>query len=138
MATTALMETSSLLSDRAPIVAALMNIQSRNVEAMARAQTTAFAGLGELAKQQQDIFQTTLRSAVNATAKLDFDLRAAVVSPIETLKNAMQDSSANSNMLNEVAARSAANVADILQTRMMASLDELKEALLKVLPAAKA
>jgi len=106
----------------------------RNMDAMVAAQKVAFESFGAFAKQQQEIFGLTLRSTIGASTTVDADPRAAIVRPIDALKTAMIDSSANSNVLSELAARSSANVMDILQKRTMAALDELKVALLEAMP----
>ena len=56
-------------------------------------------------------------------------VQAMVVDQITSLKTTMLESQANSNILSELAARSSGEVADILQSRMIAALDEFKAAL---------
>jgi hypothetical protein len=62
------------------------------------------------------------------------DLRAAIAGQIEALKTAIKESQSNSNVLSELAARSSGDVANTLQTRMMAALDEFKAALEHAIP----
>jgi hypothetical protein len=53
---------------------------------------------------------------------------------IETIKTTILENQANANILSEMAARSSAEVANILQSRMMAALDEFKAALDQAIP----
>jgi hypothetical protein len=128
----------SAIPNGAVIAAALMAIQMRNLDAMVAAQKAALEGFGAFAKQQQETIGSTLRSATGTSTTVDADPRTVIVRPIDALKRAMIDNSANSNVLSELAARSSANVADILQKRMMAALDELRAALLEAMPLPKA
>ena len=57
-----------------------------------------------------------------------------VIGQITSLKTTMLESQANSNVLSELAARSSGEVADILQSRMIAALDEFKAALEQAIP----
>jgi hypothetical protein len=57
-----------------------------------------------------------------------------VIGQITSLKTTMLESQANSNVLSELAARSGGEVADILQSRMIAALDEFKAALEQAIP----
>jgi hypothetical protein len=118
------------------VVAALLAIQRRNLEAFAVAQKAAMASFGTLAKQQQEILSANLRGAATSPATLfEGDPRDRVTRPIDALKAAMLDGTANSNVMSELAARSGAAIAGILQDRMLAALDELKAALLQAVPA---
>jgi hypothetical protein len=115
---------------------ALMAIHMKNLEALAAAQKVAMEGMGTLAKQQQAMltanFQGTTGLPVNLP--MDSDPRVAVARPFDTLKRAILDGQAQSNLLNELAAQAGASVASILQTRFLASLDETKAALLLAVP----
>ena len=93
-------------------------------------------GIGTLAKQQQAMLTAKLQGAtgLSATPPLDGDPRAAVARPFDTMKRAILDGQAQSNLLNELAAQAGAGVASILQTRFLASLEEMKAALLLVVP----
>jgi hypothetical protein len=118
----------------------LVGIQMRNLDAFAAAQKAAMQSIGSLAKQQQEIMTASFRSAATLPAALfEGDARDRVTRPIDAVKAAMLDNTANSNVMSELAARSSATIAGILQDRMLAALDELKAALLQAIPpAAKA
>jgi hypothetical protein len=117
-------------------IAALMAIQMRNLDAFAAAQKAAMASISALAKQQSQILTTSLRGAAATPATLfEGDARDRVTKPIDAVKAAMLESTANSNVMSELAARSSATIATILQDRTLAALDELKAALLQAVPA---
>jgi hypothetical protein len=62
------------------------------------------------------------------------DVRAVFAGQIESIKTAIKDVQSNSNVLSELAARSSGDVANTLQSRMMAALDEFKAALEHAMP----
>src|SRR5215472_16782844 len=113
----------------------LIGIQMRNMEAIRQAQQKMLEGIGGLAKRQTDIIDGTLRRSVSEPAAvMSPDIRAVVSHQIEALKTTILENQANSNILSEMAARSGAEVANILQSRMMAALDEFKTALDHAIP----
>jgi hypothetical protein len=113
----------------------LISIQMRNMEAIQEAQTKMLEGMGVLAKRQTEIIEGTLRRSVGEPAVATSpDIRGAVSHQIETIKTTILENQANSNILSEMAARSSAEVANILQSRMMAALDEFKAALDHAIP----
>ena len=108
----------------------LIVIQMRNMEAIRQAQQKMLEGIGVLAKRQTEIIEGTLRRSVSEPpAATPSDIRTAVSHQIESLKTTILENQTNSNILSEMAARSSAEVANILQSRMMAALDEFKAAL---------
>jgi uncharacterized protein YpuA (DUF1002 family) len=108
----------------------LIGIQMRNMEAIRQAQQKMLEGIGVLAKRQTEIIEGTLRRSVSEPSPAtSSDIRAVVSRQIETLKTTILENQANSNILSEMAARSSAEVANIVQSRMMAALDEFKTAL---------
>jgi hypothetical protein len=113
----------------------LVGIQMRNIEAVGQAQQKILEGIGVLAQRQTEIIEETWRRSVSEPAPLGSpDIRGAVGQQIETLKTTILENQANSNILSEIAARSSAEVANILQLRMMAALDEFKAALEHAMP----
>ena len=116
---------------------ALMAIQVKNLEALAAAQKAAMEGMGTLAKQQQAMLTAKFQGAASlpATLAMDGDPRAAVAKPFDSIKSAILDGQAQSNLLNELVAQAAGGVLSILQNRFLASLDEMKAVLLLALPA---
>jgi hypothetical protein len=113
----------------------LIQIQIRNFEAFQQAQKKMLEGLGIFAKSQTEIVEGTLRRSVSDPPNVtSWDVRTLASRQIESLKTAIQENQANSNILSEIAARANGEVADILQSRMMAALDEFKAALEHVIP----
>jgi hypothetical protein len=62
------------------------------------------------------------------------DIRATLAGQIDLLKTAIREGQANSNVLAELAARSSGDVANTLQSRLLAALDEFKAALEHAMP----
>jgi hypothetical protein len=113
----------------------LLGIQMRNMEAVRQAQQKMLEGIGMLAKRQTEIIEGTLRRSVSEPSQIkSSDIRGVVGQQVESLKTTILENQANSNILSEMAARSGAEVADILQSRMMAALDEFKAALEQSIP----
>ena len=113
----------------------LIGIQMRNMEAIRQAQQKMLEGIGVLAKRQTEIIEGMMRRSVGEpTAVTSPDIRAVVSHQIESLKTTILENQANSNILSEMTARSSAEVANILQSRMMAALDEFKAALDHAIP----
>ena len=113
----------------------LIGIQMRNMEAIGQAQQKMVEGMSVLAKRQTEIIEGTLRRSVSEpSAVTSSDIRGVVSHQIESLKTTILENQANSNILSEMAARNSAEVANILQSRMMAALDEFKMALEHAIP----
>ena len=113
----------------------LIGIQMRNMEAIRQAQQKMLEGIGVLAKRQTEIIEGIMRRSVGEpTAVTSPDIRAVVSHQIESLKTTILENQANSNILSEMTARSSAEVANILQSRMMAAFDEFKAALDHAIP----
>ena len=113
----------------------LIGIQMRNMEAIRQAQQKMLEGMGVFAKRQTEIIGGTLRRSVSEpSAVTSPDIRSVVGHQIESLKTTILENQANSNILSEMAARSSAEVANILQSRLMAALDEFKAALDHAIP----
>jgi phasin family protein len=117
-------------------VSEIVAIQMRNIEAMRVAQQQMLEGIGVLAKHQAEMLEGTLRRSFGAqpSAPLGSDLRATIAGQIESIKTAIKECQSNSNVLSELAARSSGEVANTLQSRMMAALDEFKVALEHAIP----
>jgi hypothetical protein len=85
-----------------------------------------------LAKHQAEMLERTLRrsfGAQPAALASGSDIRATIADQIEALKTAIKESQSNSKSCRSWAARGSGDVANTLQTRMMAALDEFKAAL---------
>jgi len=113
----------------------LIHIQIRNLEAIQQAQKKMLERMGIFAKGQTEIVEGTLRRSARESPNMTpWDVRAVASHQIESLKTMIQENQANSNILSEIAARSSGEVATILQSRIMAALDEFKAALEHAIP----
>ena len=91
--------------------------------------------VADLRGKDREIIEGTLRRSVGEpSAATSPDNRTAVSYQIEAFKTTILENQTNSNILSEMAARSSAEVANILQSRMMAALDEFKAALDHAIP----
>jgi len=124
--------TSQLLGDGLKYFCELVAIELRNMEAIRLAQQKMFESMGVLAQRQVEMAEGTLRRSFGTQASMPTStagIQAAVIGQITSLKTAMLESQANSNILSELAVRGGGEVATILQSRMLAALDEYKAAL---------
>jgi hypothetical protein len=114
----------------------LLAIELRNLEALGLAQQKMIEGIGVLAQRQAEIVDGTFRRSLDTRASANGPASAIgmAISQIGSLKTTIVESQANSNILSELAARSGGEVANILQSRMLAALDELKAAMEKAVP----
>ena len=134
--------TSQLFGNGLKYFSELVAIELRNMEAIGLAQQKMLEGMGVLAQRQAEIVEGTLRRSFGAHSSgaegslpaSASGVQAMVIGQITSLKTTMLESQANSNVLSELAARSSGEVADILQSRMIAALDEFKAALEQVIP----
>jgi hypothetical protein len=110
----------------------VLAIELRNLEAVGLAQQKMIEGLGALFQHQVEMAGDTLRRALDAKTLpggLPSDVGAALLAQIAVLKTSIVEGQANSNTLSEIAARSGGEVANILQARALAALDEFTAAL---------
>jgi hypothetical protein len=115
----------------------LLEIQMRNMEAMRLAQQKTLEGMGVLAQHQAEMLEGMLRRSLGArpsSLASGSDIRTAIVGQVDLLKTSIQEGQTNSNILAELAARSSGDVANTLQSRLMAALDEFKAALEHAMP----
>jgi hypothetical protein len=112
----------------------LLAIELRNLEALGLAQQKMLEGMGVLAQRQAEIVDGTLRRSIDARAPGTASAIGLAIDQIGSLKTTLQEGQANSNILSELAARNGGEVAGILQSRMLAALDELKVALERAVP----
>jgi hypothetical protein len=139
--------TSHLFGNGLKYFSELVAIELRNMEAIGLAQQKMLEGMGVLAQRQAEMAEGTLRRSFGAQSfgAQSFGaegslpapasgVQAMVIGQITSLKTTMLESQANSNILSELAARSSGEVAEILQSRMIAALDEFKAALEQAIP----
>lgn len=117
------------------LLAAMARIQMRNIEALAEAARIGGAGLADLSRRQAEGLGATLRAAaLRSTAGLPADAAGRIALPFDSLRTAILESTAQGNLLAETAARAGAEVAEILQARLLAALEETKAVLLRAVP----
>jgi hypothetical protein len=110
----------------------LFTIELRNLEALSLAQQKMIEGIGALMQRQTEMAGEVLGRALDAKTLISAPpagVGAAFLSQFGALKTAIVEGQARSNTLAEIAARSSGDVANILQARSLAALDELKAAL---------
>jgi len=112
----------ALIFDSGALLSGLMRLQLGNLNALAEAQRSALEGLAALGRQPPRL--PTLAMPISG------DPRSAIAAPIEALKAAMLDGTAQANAMLEITARANAEAAGILQERAIAALDEWKALLL--------
>ena len=134
--------TSQLFANGLKYFGELVAIELRNMEAIGLAQQKMLEVMGVLAQRQAEIVEGTLRRSFGAQSSgagaalpaSASGVQAMVLGQITSLKTTMLESQANSNILSELAARSSGEVAGILQSRMIAALDEFKAAVEQAIP----
>lgn len=99
----------------------LMRLVTGNLEALAAAQRSALEGLAALGRQIPSLPEPPTPPTNG---------RQAITAPIEALKAALLDSTAQANAVLEITGRTNAEVASILQDRALAALEEWKALLL--------
>lgn len=107
-------------------------IELRNMEALGQAQQKLMEGWSLLAQRQAEIAQGTLRRSLDQQVPQQPTVGfgpTGLIDQIDGLKTAILEGQANSNIMTELAARSSGEAMTILQSRLLASLDELKAAL---------
>ncbi|WP_416899315.1 MAG: phasin family protein [Minwuia sp.] len=106
---------------------AFVQMQKKNVEAMTAANQIALDGMRALFERQVQIAQNSVEEAqaairVAAESKGQVDVQ----SQIEAARAAMEKAQLNIRELSEMATKSQTEIMDILQKRMMESVDEMK------------
>jgi phasin family protein len=112
-------------------------IHLRNVQALTEAQRAMLEGSKSLLERQLEIIRSALEEGMKAAQDLmsDPDLRSNIAKRFDATKAALLSSTGNANILSEMAARSNAQAAGIIQNRALEALDEVKAAVGKTLAA---
>ena len=115
-------------------VESLVASQKKNVEAVTSANQAAFQGLQAVAKRQAEILQEVMKEASTAVASLSKagsppDL---VAKSAELAKGAFEHALANMQQLAELVTKASEEATNTINTRILASLDEIKDMALKV------
>ena len=129
--------TSQLFGSGLTYFCELVAIELRNMEAIRLARQKMLESMGVLAQRQAEMVEGTLRRSFGAQTSMPASasgIPAAMIGQLTSLKTTMLESQANSNILSELAARGGGEAANILQSRMIAALDEFKAALEQAIP----
>ena len=108
--------------------------QKKNVEALTSANRVAFEGLQAVARRQAEILQETMNEAskaVDALAKAGSPPEIAA-KQAELTKNAFERALSNMRELAELVAKSNQDATNTVNSRIAASLDEIKDYALKL------
>ena len=108
--------------------------QKKNVEALTSANRVAFEGLQAVARRQAEILQETMNEAskaVDALAKAGSPPEMAA-KQAELTKNAFERALSNMRELAELVAKSNQDATNTVNSRIAASLDEIKDYALKL------
>jgi len=108
--------------------------QKKNVEALTGANRVVFEGLQAVARRQAEILQETMNEAskaVDALSKAGSPQEIAA-KQAELAKLAFERALANARELAELVAKSNQEATNTINARISASLDELKDAALKL------
>jgi hypothetical protein len=123
-----------MADSNAPMTAAtdMLGIVFRNMQAVTAAQQQVLEGFGQLARQQTQMAQALLRSAMPGTMKVP-DPAAG----IDWLKSELETGQATMNEMSQLMLTISGNAAATLQARGYAALDELKAVVVALGPAVK-
>ena len=108
--------------------------QKKNMEALTSANRVAFEGLQAVARRQAEILQETMNEAskaVDALAKAGSPPEMAA-KQAELTKNAFERALSNMRELAELVAKSNQDATNTVNSRIAASLDEIKDYALKL------
>ena len=115
-------------------VESLVASQKKNMEAVTSANQVAFQGLQTVAKRQAEILQEMMNEASTAVDSLSKagSPPELVAMSAELTKGAFERALANMKQLAELVTKASEEVTNTINTRILASLDEIKDMALKV------
>jgi phasin family protein len=118
-------------------VEAVVAAQRKNIEALADASRTVLAGTGAVGKRQSEIFQEIMSQTAQSLGTL-----GKVGSPIEiaakqceVMKVGFENALRNMRELSEMVSKAQQGAVETIGARVAQSLDELRQAALKSVPA---
>ena len=112
---------------------AFVAAQKRNLEAVTAANRAAFEGFQAITRRQVETFQETINEATRAVKDLGAKPSApeAVARQADLAKQMFERTIASTKEIVEIASKATQDVANIMNTRLDASVQELKEVLQK-------
>lgn len=105
----------------------MINSQKKTMEALAAASQAIFEGVNSFSKKQVEILNKAISSAKDATSEIaKGNPQESVVKSIELTAEAIKNAQANVMDLSKVAEKTSKEAFDILNTRFLAGLTEMK------------
>jgi len=105
----------------------MINSQKKTMEALAAASQAIFEGVNSFSKKQVEILNKAISSAKDATSEIaKGNPQESVVKSIELTAEAIKNAQANVVDLSKVAEKTSKEAFDILNTRFLAGLTEMK------------
>ena len=113
---------------------ALMASQKKNLEALTQANRLALEGMQAVAKRQTEILQETMNEASKAVGVLSKAGSPTEVAAkqAELAKDAFERAVSNMRELAEMVAKSSGEATSMMNARISATLDEIKDMALKM------
>lgn len=109
----------------------MMEMQRRNLDAIAQYNRVAFEGMQAVAQRQAEVMREAMEEAMRATQDIASsgapEERAA--RQAEVMKHAFEGAVKNMRELAEMSAKSQSEAADLVNKRISESLDELRSAI---------
>lgn len=112
---------------------ALMQAQQKNVEVLTQANQLAAEGFQAIAKRQGEIFKETMEQAQGAMKDMmsGGSPKANASKQADLAKSTLERALSNAKEIAEMAAKSNGEAFELINKRMMASLDEMKSSMPK-------
>ncbi len=108
--------------------------QKKNVEAVVAANRTVVEGVQAVLKRQAEIMQEAMAEmskAVETLSKAGASPQAAVAAQVDLVKSGLERTFASMQEIAQMVAKSQSEATTQINTRITASLDELKDLVLK-------
>jgi|APTNR8051073442_1049403.scaffolds.fasta_scaffold58505_1 phasin family protein len=111
----------------------LMAAQKKNMEAVTKANQTALQGIQALAKRQAEILQETMKETQAALSSLSTSgsPQEVAAKQAELAKASFEKAFGNMRELADIVSQSSREALDVINTRITASLEELRDMVLK-------
>jgi phasin family protein len=110
-------------------VQALLNAQSKNIEALTKANALAIEGIQAVAKRQMEIMTQTMAEASKAVSSLNMtsDPREKTQVLTDLTKQAFEQALENMRVLADLVSQSNRNALEVISKRVTEGLDEVRD-----------
>lgn len=110
-------------------VQALVSAQSKNIEALAKANALAIEGIQAVAKRQMEIMTQTMTEASKAVSSLNMtsDPREKTQVLTDLTKQAFEQALENMRVLADLVSQSNRNALEVISKRVTEGLDEVRD-----------